>query len=296
LISVVPVRRGVSRVESVVRVTKAVVAVSREKNVTTLAASLAYYVFNAFVPTVFLLVVGVATFGPADTIVGGLTTLAEVDQSQLERGLEMIGANTSARIRALSLAVAIVVWSSLKSLRSIQDTFAEVYGTRRHTSFWGRLRDTGLVFVGTTTGLVTVSFVSIALSVALPVGWLSVASVVLIFGSLVLVFLPMYYLFPAVEQPLGDVLPGALLAAAAWTVSGVVFRVYATLSESVQLYGVAGVALIFLSWLYFGGLAILVGVVVNAVLTGRVDADAEWLPSVPDMPNSTDEEERELRS
>lgn len=284
-----------SHADSVVRVTKAVVAVSREKNVTTLAASLSYYVFNAFVPTVFLLVVGIATYGSVDTIAQGLGQLVSVQPGQFRRVLRMIGAQTDARVRALSLAVAIVVWSSLKSLRSIQDTFAEVYGTRRHSSFWGRIRDTGLVFVGTTIALIVVSFVSVALSLALG-GWWSVASGLLIFASLVVGFLPMYYFFPGIDQPLREALPGAVVAAAAWTVSGFVFRIYVGLSESVQLYGIAGVVLIFLSWLYFGGLSILVGVVVNAVLSGRVDADLDWLPSVPDAPEPlADDEEGEAK-
>ncbi|SFR42113.1 YihY/virulence factor BrkB family protein [Halogeometricum limi] len=282
------------RVESVVRTSKAVVAVSHEKNVTTLAASLAYYVFNAFVPTLFLLVVGIATFGSVETISQGLSRLVDVEPTQFERILKMVGAETSARLRALSLAVAIVVWSSLKSLRSIQDLFAEVYGTRRETSFWGRIRDTILVFVGVTTALIVVSFVSVGLSIALPGGWWSVASALLILASLVLFFLPMYYLFPGVDQTLTEALPGAFIAAGAWTVSGVVFRVYVTLSESVQLYGLAGALLIFLSWLYFGGVAILVGVVVNAVLSGRVDADLDWLPSVPSTPGTvSDDDESE---
>ncbi|MDS0298744.1 YihY/virulence factor BrkB family protein [Halogeometricum sp. S1BR25-6] len=287
-----------SRADSVVRVTKAVVAISREKNVTTLAASLSYYVFNAFVPTVFLLVVGIATFGSVDAIAQGLGRLTSVEPNQLQRVLKMIGAQTDARVRALSLAVAIMVWSTLKSFRSIQDTFAEVYGTRRHTSFWGRIRDTGLVFVGTTIALIVVSFVSVALSLALG-GWWSVASGLLIFASLVVGFFPMYYFFPGVDQSPREALPGVLVAAAAWTVSGFVFRVYVGLSESVQLYGIAGVALIFLSWLYLGGLAILVGVVVNAVLSGRVDADLEWLPSVPSAPEALsddDEVDAEARS
>lgn len=285
-----------SRADSVVRTSKAVVAVSREKNVTTLAASLSYYVFNAFVPTVFLLVVGIATYGSVETISQGLGQLVSIEPNQFRRVLKMIGAQTDARVRVLSLAVAIVVWSSLKSLRSIQDTFAEVYGTRRHTSFWGRIRDTVLVFVGTTIALIVASFVSVALSLALG-GWWSVASGLLIFASLILGFLPMYYLFPGVDQPLREALPGAVVAAGSWTVSGFVFRIYAGTSESVQLYGVAGVALIFLSWLYFGGLSILVGVVVNGVLSGRVDADLDWLPSVPSAPEAlSDDDDGEARS
>jgi membrane protein len=54
--------------------------------------------------------------------------------------------------------------------------------------------------------------------------------------------------------------------------------VYAGVSRSVDLYGVVGGLLLLLTWLYVGGLALLLGVVVNAVLAGRVDPDTVWRP------------------
>jgi membrane protein len=96
--------------------------------------------------------------------------------------------------------------------------------------------------------------------------------------TLVAVFLPTFYLLPEVEVSIPDALPGTLFAATVWTVSAMFFRLYATLSSSVRLYGVAGGVLLVLSWLYVGDLALLLGAATNAVLGGHVDPDADWLP------------------
>lgn len=51
-----------------------------------------------------------------------------------------------------------------------------------------------------------------------------------------------------------------------------------TTAESVHLYGVAGAVLVVLSWLSLDGLALLAGVVLDAVPAGRVAPDETWLP------------------
>jgi membrane protein len=37
--------------------------------------------------------------------------------------------------------------------------------------------------------------------------------------------------------------------------------------------------ILLLTWLYVGSFALLVGVVLNAVVAGRVEAEREWLPT-----------------
>ena len=77
----------------------------------------------------------------------------------------------------------------------------------------------------------------------------------------------------------GDALPGAAFSAVVWTLSALLFRVYAATSDSVELYGVVGAILLVLTWFYLGGLTLLFGAILNAVLAGRVDADEGWLPT-----------------
>jgi membrane protein len=160
----------------------------------------------------------------------------------------------------------------------VAGVFAEVYGTRKRDSVGRRVRDALLATLTQAAVLAVLAGGGVVLSVRVSgVAWAVVAAL-LVVATLVAVFLPAYYLLPNADVTVREALPGAALAACAWGVSGVVVRIYLSLSESVQLYGVAGAALIVLTWLYVGSPATLVGVVLNAVLAGRIDVDYSWLP------------------
>lgn len=155
--------------------------------------------------------------------------------------------------------------------------FSEVYGTRKQRSGLRKAVDSLLIFAIVTVAVGLLGVVGVALvvdSVAV-----SVLSVPLLFGAFLLAFLPMYYRFPGERVTARQALPGAAFSAVVWTLSALLFRVYAATSDSVELYGVAGAVLLVLTWLYLGGLTLLFGAILNAVLAGRVDADEGWLPT-----------------
>ncbi|WP_394324903.1 YihY/virulence factor BrkB family protein [Halococcus salifodinae] len=84
----------------------------------------------------------------------------------------------------------------------------------------------------------------------------------------------MYYIFPDTDVTLGEILPGVFVTAVGLTAFESVFRLY-TQFKSPGSSAIAGV-LVLLTWLYFSGLIILVGVAVNAVLSNRsADVDIE---------------------
>lgn len=89
----------------------------------------------------------------------------------------------------------------------------------------------------------------------------------------------MYYRFPGERVAVREALLGAAFSAVVWMLSSLLFRAYAATSDSVGLYGVAGAVLLVLTWLYLGGLTLLFGAVLNAILAGRVDVDDGWLPT-----------------
>ncbi|MFB6133894.1 MAG: YihY/virulence factor BrkB family protein [Halanaeroarchaeum sp.] len=88
-------------------------------------------------------------------------------------------------------------------------------------------------------------------------------------------FLPLYYTFPNTTVTVREVLPGSFVTGIGWTTLAAVFGAYTRSLGAVDLYGVLGAALILVTWLYLGGIIIMVGAVVNAVLGGRVDDDSE---------------------
>jgi hypothetical protein len=61
-------------------------------------------------------------------------------------------------------------------------------------------------------------------------------------------------------------------------------------SRSVQPYGVAGAVLLVLSWLYVGSTTLLLGVVLTAVLAGRVEVDPDRPPGEQERPDRDGED------
>jgi membrane protein len=92
-------------------------------------------------------------------------------------------------------------------------------------------------------------------------------------------FFPMYYLFPDVDVEPREVLPGTVAGAVGWAALQVLFQVYVTLSGGAS--NLIASILLLVTWLYFGGLILLLGAVVNVVALDRADdiVDAETAPT-----------------
>jgi len=58
--------------------------------------------------------------------------------------------------------------------------------------------------------------------------------------------------------------PGVIVAAIGWAALQALFQIYVAISSSSESAGPIGAILLLLTWLYFGGLILLVGGVVNA--------------------------------
>ncbi|EMA54205.1 YihY/virulence factor BrkB family protein [Halococcus thailandensis] len=269
-----------SRTDDLLSIGRTVVAVARQEQITLMAASLAYYLFTALVPLLLFSVIALSLFGH-----GVLSQLSgTASGTVLPSGVSVpktLLANTQGRFRAAVLGAVILAWSALRTFGALDGAFAAVYDEREEVSPVDKAIDAVIVFV--TVGLATVALALVGGALALAVKdrlLLRVASPLFLFVTLAIVFAPLYYLLPEVEGvTLAEILPGTLLAALVWTVSAVVVRLYATTSSSVQFYGVAGGLLLLLTWLYVGGLALLVGAALNATLADRIDPDAEWLPT-----------------
>lgn len=271
--------RIAARAEGVAPVCRTVLAVARETQLTLLAASLAYYLFGVLLPLVLFSVIALSVLGD-----GSLRWVIDLASGTLlppgTRVPRSVLTNTGGQLRAAVIGGAILAWSSVRLFGALDGAFAAVYDTREHASIIGRALDSLLVLL--TVAVATAAMVGLGLGVLLVAPdrlAVRVLGPIFLFVTLSAVFLPTFVFLPEVDVPITRALPGTLFAAGIWTISAAFFRFYATLSESVQLYGVAGGVLLVLSWLYVAGLAVLVGATINAVLAGHVDPDAEWLPA-----------------
>ncbi|WP_331235872.1 YihY/virulence factor BrkB family protein [Natronorarus salvus] len=258
---------------------KTAAAVGRKHQITVTAAGLAFYAFNSLIPLLLLLTIAISiAYGP-ETSANALESVTGLHAAETEAVIEEVGGEGSGRTRAGLIAAGIFLYSTATMFQAVNMTFSAVYGTRRTRTVLRKATDTLLIFVTVALAVAVLGAVGVALVLVVENVVVAVLSVPLLFCTFLLAFLPMYYRFPGERVNVREALPGAAFSALAWTLSALVFRLYAATSEGVELYGVAGAVLLVLTWLYLGGLILLFGVVLNATLAGEVDADEGWLPT-----------------
>ncbi|WP_268105282.1 YihY/virulence factor BrkB family protein [Natronomonas gomsonensis] len=280
----------------VTTVTRGVVNGAQSDRITFIAGSLAYYAFISLLPLLLLALVAASTFGDAGTVEALVARATETLGEQA--GVVVRDALTGATGRggATLLGVAVLLWSGLKLFRGLDIAFSEVYGHPGPESIVDQFRN----------ATVTLGAVGVAVAATVAVGALislsgvggvlegvGGAGAVAVLGTLTLVagltaaFLPLYYLLPGTDVSVREALPGAVFAAVGWTLLQTGFRVYAEFAGSYEAYGVLGGVLLLLTFLYFGGLVLLLGVVLNAVLAGRANEETGLAESEEPTPEPT---------
>ena len=249
---------------------RSVVDLIQDRNLTYLAAGMAYYAFVSIIP-LMLLAVAIASFVGGEAMADRVTNMLSQQLSPSGQGLIRDAlANTAGRGAASVVGFLTLTWSSLRLFRGIDQAFDEVYMDTLETSLLEQVRNAFVVVIGIALAITLVVASGIALSV-LPVE-LPFAN---LFGTMVLLivlvaaFLPVYYVLPPLDVSLREALPGAAFAAIGWVLLQIGFRIYATNAGQYAAYGVIGAALLFVTWLYFASVVVLVGAAINAVIRKR---------------------------
>lgn len=269
---------------------KAIVATAQAKQITFLAASVAYYAFVSLLPALLLLLVLATTVGGeafGDRIVA-LTSdfLTPAGQEAITGAVDDAPGTGGATI----IGVGVLAWSTLKVFRALDTAFLTVYGQVETADFIGQLKDATLVLIGIGGGLgvmVAVGAVLAALPLG-PAGWL--VGIVGLPAVLTLAFVPMYHRFPNPPVPIRQALPGAVFAGIGWTILQAGFQIYAAGAGQYQAYGVAGGILLLVTWLYFAAIIVILGAIINAVRSDRAPSAAELEAEQTDfLPSATDD-------
>jgi membrane protein len=259
------------RREDAVDVGWAIVEEVRRQDLPFLAASLAFYAFVSLLPLLLLVLVA-ATLVAGDAIADHLIALTRLYLSPAGQDL-LAEAITGAAgwVGSSILGLVVLVWSAFRIFLGIDIAFAQLYGTTTDESIIHGLRDAivGLFAIAAALFAAAASSAVVALFPHVP--YLSAFTPFLLVAGLVLVFFPLYYVFPDVEMSVREALPGTVVAAVGWMVLESLFGFYVSITTLADVFGVIGGALLFLLWLYFGALVLLLGVVVNVVLADRAD-------------------------
>ncbi|OLZ41185.1 hypothetical protein A6E15_09375 [Natrinema saccharevitans] len=254
---------------------KSVVTGISEKNVTFMAASIAYQAFISLLPLlilVFFLVAFVGGEGLAQQV-SSVTEgfLPESGQVLLEEGIE----GDTGSVGTSIIGLVALLWGSLKIFRGLDTAFSEIYATTDENSLVDQLQDGAVVFGAVGVALVAAALTTIAFAFFPTIPFLGLLNPLLLVVGLTIAFLPMYYRFPDADLSVRQVLPGVVVAAVGWALLQSLFQVYVAVSSSSDSAGPIGAILLLLTWLYFGGLILLVGAVVNATHSGHIDIDPD---------------------
>lgn len=247
--------------------------VAEEHDVSYPAAAIAYYAFVSQVPILVLVLAFLGDSLARQTRTTLPTYLTPDAQQLVSEALS----NASGGAWAMVLAVSVFAWSGANIVLGFQ-TVIERVERGSEKSLLTQLRDAGSILGS--FGLVIASIISINLVFALvPTGpVLAYTKPFVQFGMLTVAFFPLYYApSQTVTSPTGA-LPGAVTAAAGWTVLLTAIQIYAANAARYALFGVLSGIIIILTSLYLAGVILMIGVVVNTVIADTDDvADSSQL-------------------
>ena len=243
-----------------------------------MAAQLAYYFALALFPAL-LFVVSLASYLPYDIVndvVAALRPIAPPDVLSIIRTqLESIvgGEQTS----LLTIGILGAIWSSSGAMTSIVSSLNRAYDVPESRPWW-KVR---LISIALTIALVVFVLLSFSLILAGPnaghwlTGWLGLSGVfdtVWTVARWPLVFLLatsgiaiVFYYAPDADQDFAFITPGSIATTILWVGFSMAFRLYVTtVGDYTATYGALAGAAMALLWLYFSGLALLIGGELNS--------------------------------
>ncbi|MDS0294925.1 YihY/virulence factor BrkB family protein [Halogeometricum luteum] len=273
---------------------KATKEIFSEKNVTFLAGSIAYSAFVSLVPLVMFFLLAVSLFGVPE-LQQQIITLATDNVSPSVGGVievmitQQSSAGTGSAVGASIIGVLTLVWGAIKVFRGLDTAFSEIYETTTRESFVGQLKKSVLVLLTLTLGVIAMVGATSVVAFFSFVPFIGLVVPLLLVVGLIVAFFPMYYLFPDIDVEPRAVLPGVLVGAVGWALLQVLFQLYVSVSGGGG--NLIASILLLVTWLYFSGVVLLLGAVVNAVAIGRTDEilEGESGPSIVDTTMDRDE-------
>jgi membrane protein len=165
--------------------------------------------------------------------------------------------------------------SALKLFQGLDVGFSKIYGVPGPDGIVEQVKDGLITFVAVILGVtIAIGAVISTVSIQVPVAGVDLfgflVSLVLILALSIALF-SLFYFLPD-DVSIGEAIPGAVFAAVGRTVLQTVFRVYASNSSKYAAYGVISAVLLLVTVLYFAGVVLLLGVLLNRVLAGRIDS------------------------
>jgi membrane protein len=243
-----------------------------------------------------LFVVALASYLPYDAVNSAVAALTPIAPEEvltiIRKQLESIVTGEATSL--LTIGILGALWSSSGAMTSIVSALNTAYDIPE-TRPWWKVR---LVAIGLTLALVVFVLFSFTLVVAGPdagrylTEWLGLPNFLeavwrVVRWPLVFIFATsgvamVYYYAPNAEQDWVWVTPGSIVATLLWILFSMGFRLYVTrVGDFAATYGALAGAAILLLWLYFSGLALLIGGELNSEIEHAANPELKNQKSGP---------------
>jgi YihY family inner membrane protein len=259
-----------------------------------LAALISYYGFFSLFPLMLVLVTVLGM------VLEGNTELQEAIQDSALANFPVIGEEISSNVKALegtgltlAIGISLALWAGLGVLRVMQTAMNAVWNVPyKHRPNFLKSLLRALIM------LAVLGFITVASAAAGSVGAgnddpvLSVLWVVVSLGLNLVLFLLAFRILTTEDVSWGDVFPGALIAAIAWTALQAFggYFVRNQLAGASETYGTFATVIGLLAWISLGAQVTLFAAEVNVVRKRKL-----W-PRAIVQPPLTDADERALKS
>ncbi|MBK5110577.1 MAG: YihY/virulence factor BrkB family protein [Thermoleophilia bacterium] len=253
------------------------------------AAALTYYTVLSIFPGLALMVAVVSLIagdGMADSVIEVIREVAPESVTEtLTEPLDSMAADTRMNGVVLVLSMALALFSASRYVAAFGRSTDRIQGRQPGPGLFWRRRRLAMLVVGAMIILLPLALLAllvtgpVAVAVAREIGLSSNGRELFeilrwpLMGLVGISMLTILYLSSEEMRRAGirRVLPGALVAIAGWLVASGLFSIFvANLTSFSLIYGSLAGLVVFLIWLYVSNLAVLAGMVVNAVRLGTL--------------------------
>ena len=252
-----------------------------EDNISSGAASLAYFLMLAIFPAAIFLL-SLLPYLPIPNLEEAIMDLLRQVMPAQAAGLfttTVENVVSERRGGLLSLGFLFTLWAASNGMAAVMEQLNVTYDVKDERSFFKR-RGLALLLVVLFGALVVGAFGLIVFGgvlqeqLARVIGWSPALLAffagfrwAVILGMITLGFSTIYYFGPDVEQKFRFITPGSVLGTVILVAAALGFRFYVERFGSYEAtYGSLGAVIILLLWLYVAGLVLLLGSEVNALL------------------------------
>ncbi|MEG1633228.1 MAG: YihY/virulence factor BrkB family protein [Oscillospiraceae bacterium] len=249
---------------------------SRRK-IPTFAGAGAYYLFMSLVPMIMLLCALLQYTPLTEELV--LAVLVDyVPHSMYELVADIVATVYSGGGVALTVSIALTVWSASASMKALMRGMDSVYDAERRESYIGfslraclymlvfllmlMLSFFVMVYGGKILRLIEI-YVPAAQALTFLLYRLQKLRFIIVMAVLVLVFMLLYRWMPATPTRYRHQWPGAIFTSMAWVVFSWGFSLYVSMSDKLGAYGFLGTIIIAMMWMYFCLYFLLLGGYIN---------------------------------